>query len=35
MKKVSLQDKIVSKILDSKFVVVLIVLMLILKLFII
>lgn len=35
MKKVSLQDKIVSKILDSKFVVVLIVLMLLLKLFII
>ena len=35
MKKVSLQDRIVSKILDSKFVVVLIVLMLLLKLFII
>ncbi len=34
MKKVNLQDKIVSSILDSKLVVVLIILMLIIKLFI-
>ena len=34
MKKVNLQDKIVSSILDSKLVVVLILLMLIIKLFI-
>ena len=34
MKKVSFQDKIVSSILDSKLVVVLILLMLIIKLFI-
>ena len=34
MKKVNLQDKIVSSILDSKLVVVLIILMLIIKFFI-